>query len=309
MRFEGLDLNLLLALDVLLECRSTTEAAQRLNLSQPATSAALGRLREYFNDDLLMNLGREMVPTPKAEELAPAITDMLNIARFRIVHADNFEPDVSQRCFKLLCSDYVYDVVVAGVLARAARQAPNVTFEIGLIGPEGSRLFNKGEIDLMVTVQNYALNEHPSEMLFTDVDAVICWNNGKFANSITKGQFLAADFAAAVFGEERRPSISELHFIKNDVLLKTAVQVPSFSSLPQAVCGTDRIAVMHRSHARLFERSYPIVIHDLPIQSPAISEVAQWHRLRKNDKGIQWLMKMLREEVAQRRKETGISPH
>ena len=92
MRFEGLDLNLLVALEALIECRSTTETARRLNLSQPTISAALGRLRDYFDDELLVNVGRDMVPTPKAEELSPAITELLNVARFRIVHADDFGP-------------------------------------------------------------------------------------------------------------------------------------------------------------------------------------------------------------------------
>lgn len=309
MRFEGLDLNLLAALEVLLDCRSTTEAARRLNLSQPAVSAALGRLRDYFEDDLLMNLGRDMVPTPKAEELAPAITEMLNIARFRIVHADDFEPAASRRCFRILCSDYAYDVIVAGALARAAAQAPEVTFEIGSTGPEGARLFNKGEIDLMITVQQYILKEHPSENLFTDVHAVVCWSGGKFAGTIDKDQFLSADFAVAVFGEERRPAISELHFRENGIARRATVQVPSFSALPRAVCGTDRIAVMHRGHARMFEQSHPIVVHELPIAGPPICEVAQWHRLRGNDGGIHWLMATLREEVALRHVEVGIGAY
>lgn len=307
MRFEGLDLNLLAALEVLLDCRSTTETARRLNLSQPAISAALARLRDYFEDDLLMNLGRDMVPTPKAQELAPAITEMLNIARFRIVHADDFDPATSRRTFRILCSDYAYDVIVSGALARVADMAPRLKFEIGSTGPEGARQFDKGEIDLMITVPNYVVTGHPSENLFNDRDAVICWSGGKYAGGINQEQFLAASFAVAVFGEERRPSVSELHFRQNGIALNASVEVPSFAALPGAVCGTDRIAVMHRGHARLFERSHSIVTHELPIDGPEICEVAQWHRLRRNDTGIQWLMTTLREEAARCRHEVGVT--
>lgn len=297
MRFEGLDLNLLVALEALLECRSTTETARRLNLSQPTISAALGRLREYFDDELLVNLGRDMVPTPKAEELGPAVTELLNVARFRIVQADDFDPATSRRRFRLLSSDYFFDVLLAAALSRAASLAPHVSFEVSPTGPEGTRSFQKGDIDLMVTVPQYLMPDHPTEPLFTDQDAVICWKHSKFAEGIDEQAFLQADFATAVFGEERRPTIAEAHFREQGISLRTAIQVPSFSALPGAVCGTDRLAVMHFGHAKYFERYQPIAVHPLPIHGLGVSEVAQWHRLRRNDGGIQWLLGLLRQEA------------
>jgi DNA-binding transcriptional LysR family regulator len=297
MRFEGLDLNLLVALEVLLECRSTTETARRLNLSQPTISAALRRLREYFDDELLVNVGRDMVPTPKAEELSPAVTELLNVARFEIVQADDFEPSTSRRRFRLLSSDYFFDVLLAGALARVASLAPHVSFEVGPTGPESTRSFQKGDIDLMITVPKYLMPDHPTEPLFSDQDAVICWKHGKFARGIDEQNFLQADFATAVFGEERRPTIAETHFKEHGINLRTAIQVPSFSALPGAICGTDRLAIMHLGHARHFERHQPIAVHPLPIDGPGVSEIAQWHRLRRNDGGIQWLLGLLREQA------------
>ncbi|MEP5938240.1 MAG: LysR family transcriptional regulator [Erythrobacter sp.] len=293
MRFEGLDLNLLVAMEVLLDCRSTTEAARRLHLSQPTISAALGRLRDYFDDELLMNVGRDMVPTAKGEELGPAITELLNVARFKIVHTEEFNPATSRRRFKILCSDFAFDVLISQVIARASSEAPHVSFEIGSTGPEGTRVFQKGDVDLMITVQDYHLDDHPMEGLFEDQDSVICWSEGKFAAGINETQFLEASFAIPVFGEERRPPISDLFFRRNGVQLNAGVQVSSFSALPRAIVGTDRIAVMHMTHARLYEDSYPIKVHPLPVEGPGIREVMQWHKLRHNDKGIRWLRKLL----------------
>jgi DNA-binding transcriptional LysR family regulator len=298
MRFEGLDLNLLVAFDVLLECRSTTEAARQLNLSQPTISSALNRLRDYFSDDLLVNIGREMVPTQFAQELAPAVSELLNIARFRIVQNDLFDPALSTRTFKLLASDYVFDVLLAKALARAARIAPGIGFEIGPIGPQGVRLFQKGDIDLMITVSKYMLEGVAAEVLFGDRDAVICWSDGKHAGGLSRESFLGADFAMAVFGEERRPAVSDAHFIEAGIALKPAILVPSFAALPGAVCGTDRIAVMHLRHARFFQKFYPIVCHPLPVPGAEVSETAQWHPLRRKDAGVQWLLKLLRDEAA-----------
>lgn len=297
MRFEGLDLNLLLVLDVLLECRSGTETARRLNLSQPTISSALGRLRDYFGDDLLVNLGREMVPTPLALELAPAVSELLNIARFRIVQNDEFDPAHSRRRFKILASDYVFDVVLARALARAAQLAPTITFEISPIGPQGGRLFQRGDIDLMITVPEFKLEGFPSEVLFTDEDAVICWSQGMYAAGIDKASFLNADFAMAVFGEERRPSISEIHFKESGLNLRTTLLVPSFAALPGAICGTDRIAVMHLRHARFFQQLYPITILGLPVPGIEVSEIMQWHPLRRKDGGLLWLRNLFIEEA------------
>jgi len=296
-RFDGLDLNLLVALDVLLDTQSVTEASHRLHLSQPSVSAALGRLRAYFDDDLLTQIGRKMMPTAKGQELAPAIKDMLNLVRFRIAHADQYDASQSQRRFNILTSDYAFDVVFSKVLTRAAREAPGVSFDISPTGPAGSRMFLKGDVDIMITVDDYVLPDHPSRTLFADEDAVICWAGGQYADGVSLEQFSQAGQAVAVFGEERRSTVTDVNFQTRSVERRISVLVPSFSALPGAVVGTDRIAVMHRRHARIFEALYDIVLHPLPVDVPGITEVVQWHRLREKDPGARWLIDLLSDEA------------
>jgi len=77
MHFHKLDLNLLVALDTLLEERSVSRAADRLNLSQSALSSSLSRLREYFGDDLLIPAGRRMEPTALGLSLESPVRDIL----------------------------------------------------------------------------------------------------------------------------------------------------------------------------------------------------------------------------------------
>ena len=83
MRFKGLDLNLLVALDVLLQERSITRAGERLGLSQPATSGALARLRDYFNDPLLVPVGRQVMLTPLAHSLVEPVSQVLQQVAMR----------------------------------------------------------------------------------------------------------------------------------------------------------------------------------------------------------------------------------
>ncbi|TCK31889.1 regulatory helix-turn-helix LysR family protein [Paraburkholderia sp. BL8N3] len=88
MRFKGLDLNLLVALDALMTERNLTAAARSINLSQPAMSAAVARLRAYFCDELFTMRGRELVPTPRAEGLAAPIREALVHIQLSVISRD-----------------------------------------------------------------------------------------------------------------------------------------------------------------------------------------------------------------------------
>lgn len=296
LRVDRLDLNLLAALDVLIETQSVTETARQLNLSQPTVSAALARLRHYFGDDLLQQIGRRMVVTQKARELSPAIKEMLAIVKFCIAHADEFDPASSTRRFTLVASDYAFDVFLAEVLRKAECLAPGVVFEIASPGPQRVRQFRDGDIDLLITVSDYLVEDHPHELLYTDEDAAICWDQGIFADGINAEQFLAASHAVAVFGQEQMPTVTELHYAATGIARHIAVRVPSFAALPRAVIGTNRVATLHRRHAEMFAQHLPIQIHPLPIRGPLIDEIMQWHRQRQTDAGLRWLLSLLRQE-------------
>ena len=93
MRFKGFDLNLLATLDVLLETRSVSRTAEKLHLSQPAVSAALNRIREYFNDDILVTRSKKMYPTALADTLRPRIRQALRGIDGLLTASSFFDPD------------------------------------------------------------------------------------------------------------------------------------------------------------------------------------------------------------------------
>ena len=121
MRFNKLDLNLLVALDHLLNLRSVSEAAARMNMTQPAMSNALLRLREYFDDDLLVKIGRRMELTPRAESLKDAVRDVLVRVEWTIATTADFNPAQSDRQFNVLVSDYTLATLVAEGLGALSK--------------------------------------------------------------------------------------------------------------------------------------------------------------------------------------------
>ncbi len=110
MRYKHLDLNLLVALNALLNERSISRAAVSLHLSQPAMSAALARLREHFKDELLVPNGRSMMLTARAQSLLQPVQHILLQIDSSISEAPVFEPKQSQRRFNVTVSDYTLEV-------------------------------------------------------------------------------------------------------------------------------------------------------------------------------------------------------
>jgi DNA-binding transcriptional LysR family regulator len=129
MRFDKLDLNLLVTLDALIELKSVSSTAEHLNLTQSAVSGALKRLREYFNDELLARDGRSMVLTGKAQQLAPAIRAILLQVRSTITNPSEFDPATAVRCFTLGCSDYVAMIVGHDLALQVQNEAPGISFK------------------------------------------------------------------------------------------------------------------------------------------------------------------------------------
>ena len=294
MRFQRLDLNLLVALNVLIEERSVSAAAKRLNLSQPAVSGALNRLREFFDDELLVQSGRQMVLSAKAQELADPVRDALMLIRTRITTPVQFDPSTAERTFRIIASDYVYTVLLADVMAHAAVHAPNIGFEI--VPPElrTTEMLERGEADLLVTLESYVTMDQPTVKLFSDVHAAICWSGSVHSGGIDEAAFHAADHAIAYFGPARIQSVSESFFAQQGIERNVEVWVPSFTMLPQAVVGTDRIATMQKRYADYWARILPITVLPVPIETPPIEEVAQWHVARDKDQGIKWLVDQLK---------------
>src|SRR5438128_379798 len=136
MALGGTDLNLLLPLKVLLEEGNVTRAGQRLELSQPAMSAALARLRRRVDDELLVRAGRDYEPTPFARELRPEVQHALRLMGSALHLEEEFDPATSARTFRLAMSDYAIVVVHEPLVRLVESAAPGVRLSIGHLGPD-----------------------------------------------------------------------------------------------------------------------------------------------------------------------------
>src|ERR1051325_131795 len=144
MELHRFDLNLLVTLDALLSERNVTRAGLRMNLSQSAMSGALGRLREFFEDELLVPMGRTMVLTPLAEDLVQPVRDVLLQLQETIATKHHFDPAASTPHLSVAVSDYVTIVLMADFLRDLQRKSPSITFELRPVGKRATEDLESG---------------------------------------------------------------------------------------------------------------------------------------------------------------------
>jgi DNA-binding transcriptional LysR family regulator len=299
MRFKGLDLNLVPLLVTLIERGSTTRAAEVHSLSQPAISAALQRLRDYFRDPLLVAHGRLMVPSAFAQQLLPHLRALAADADVIIHTRSHFDPATSGRTFRICASDYLTIVVFVPLLQRMARIAPGLSYEF--IQPSDSlgQQLDRGDLDLVVAPLEYLSSEHPSSILCEESHVVAGWSgNPLLTGGLTLDSFRDAEHVVVRLGHVNRSSFAESQLRAMGMERRAAVLVTTFSLIPELLIGTQRIAIMHRRLAAHAARSLPISFCDLPLTFPPLIEGVQFHRSRINDAGLKWLIGEISQEVA-----------
>jgi LysR family transcriptional regulator, nod-box dependent transcriptional activator len=294
MRFERLDLNLLVALDALLDERSVSLAAERIFLSQSATSSALGRLRDYFGDELLVAKGRQMVLTARAEELVEPVRAVLEQIRSTIAVSPPFDPATCDRTLRIMASDYMTEVLLSQVFTSIAEVAPLMRFEIQPMteGPVDS--LERGFVDLLLTVDFGMTSDHPSQILFGDDYVVIgCARNPAMKGPMTKDLYFELGHITSRFGKARVPAFDDWFMRRQKQQRRIEIVAPSFLSIPGLIVGSKRIATIHRRHAERIKKTMPLVVHELPLAMPPIREGAQWHLANNNDAAIRWFVEKL----------------
>ncbi|HWU04115.1 MAG TPA: LysR family transcriptional regulator [Novosphingobium sp.] len=294
MRFQRLDLNLLVALDALLSEKSVSLAADRLCLSQSATSSALGRLRDYFGDELLVVKGRAMVLTARAEELIEPVRAVLDQIRSTIAIQPEFDPATADRQIRIMASDYSCQVLLAGALGMLEAEAPNLRFEIQPMGDTPTDAIERGQIDLLLTIDYAISSDHPSQLLFED-DYVVVGDaaNPAMAGEITRERYFALGHVTARFGKSRTPAFDDWFVRRQKQQRRIEIVAPSFLSLPGLVLGTNRIATMHRRLAAQVVQNLPLVMREVPFDIPPIREAIQWHLTNNNDRALRWVVERL----------------
>lgn len=291
MRLNRLDLNLLVALDALLAERSITRAAERIHLSQPATSGALARLREFFGDELLVRVGAQMKPTPLGESLAAPVSNILMQIQTTVERDLEFEPENAERKFRILCSDYTVSTVISPLVEHLAQAAPGIQLEIFSPNNNPKESLEQGEVDFLIMPSYILSDDHPFDNLFAEGFVCLGWDeNPLFDRALSQEEFINAGHVSVRFGSSRQMSRDQI-FLKERYGIEPNVEIvtSTFNSIPSMLVNTRRIATCYQTLASYWQDILPLKTSPLPFEMPEISWGLQWHKYREFDPGVLWL--------------------
>lgn len=308
MRFNKLDLNLLVALDALLTDASISRAAERLHMSQSAMSSALARLRDYFDDPLLVQVGRKMEMTPRAAVLCDAVRDVLVRVDTSIAAQPMFDPANSDREFRILASDYTLVTVMPHLLAMASKQSRTLRFKLMPQGEQPHRALERGDADMVIFPRDYCSTEHPIERLWEEkFVCVVCSESVHARRPLSFERYTEAGHIV-MQPPDAAPSFETWFLQRFGVSRRIEVTTYSFSSVPALVVNTDRIATVHLRLAKLAQKSLPLTLLEPPIPMPTMEQSIQWHKHRTKDPGLIWLRELIHRAAARMDEVVGLVP-
>jgi DNA-binding transcriptional LysR family regulator len=301
LNIKSLDLNLLVALKALLDEKHVTRAADRIGLSQPAMSRALGRLRVMFRDPLLVKGAKGLCLTSRAKELYQPLKAIL-IDVTQLVSPTTFEPDVIQKEIVIATRDYESTVILPHIINTINKEAPNLSFRIiTLVGDDLSPLENQ-EIDFVIAGSENQSTTLLRSNLFTDkFICLVSADNKIVQEKLTLQKYLSMKHCLVTIrntGQGIVDSVLQEKKMKRNI----HVRISHFLAATDIVASSDLIITLpYRLGAHLIQQKRHIMF-DPPFKLPKFPIYLYWHMRNQHNPLNQWLriiIRMLASEIDQ----------
>jgi len=291
MDIRKIDLNLLVVFDMLLRLHNVSRAAEVLDMSQPAVSFALNKLRAMFDDPLFIRASRGLRPTPRAEQLAAPLQEVLDQIRNKLLHQPGFDPATTQRSFTFNMADVGELVFLPKIRARLAGVAPGANILTVSTPPALlEAALESGEVDLAIgyfpNLQGAAIYQ---QRLFSH--SFVCLvrkDHPLIGEQITRAQFLEAQHVVV-----RREGVShelfEQALADQGLTRRVVLSVPHFLAIPLLVAESDLVVTVPYAVGISFARMANLKMLRPPIQVGPVDVKQHWHARFHHDQANMWL--------------------
>ncbi|MEM1188705.1 MAG: LysR family transcriptional regulator [Pseudomonadota bacterium] len=304
MNLHRIDLNLLVYLDALLRERNVTQAAQQLNLSQPAMSNGLRRLRTLFDDPLLVRTSEGMMPTERALELEPLVRDALTRIDQAVQPRSEFRPSSAEGVFRIMASDYAESTLFPSVLAALRDQAPGVTLDIMTPSDVSFLDVERGKVDMIINRFDTMPQSFHQIPLWEDSFSCLLSPNHPVLDDFTLDNYLKADHVwvsktGMGVGVGVNPDdVQRLGWVDAALdKLGRKRQIRVFTRHYQAamtLAEHNDLIVTLPTRAALLKRDNPrLVRRDPPLEIPPLELKMAWSPLLQHNPGNQWLRRLI----------------
>lgn len=292
----NLDLNLLKAFDALTRTHSVTLAADELGLTQPAVSHALRRLREWFDDPLLVRASRGLQPTPLALAAGEKVREALRlIEECNGMHAQ-FDPATSERNFTLFLTDIGDITLVPDLLERMRSIAPRAKLRtLGLPFEQAGRMLESGGADLAVTVLPVLNAGFFQQALFRErYVCIVRKGHPDIGEQMSVAQFRAASHALVV-SEGTGHEVIEHTMVQQGLLPNVVLRLSHFAAMPHVVAQSDLVATVPRRLALSIAPLHDLRVLEHPLRLATFQVRQFWHLRTQKDPAHVWLRGQMRE--------------
>jgi DNA-binding transcriptional LysR family regulator len=296
MHLNRFDLNLLIALNALLQEKNVTRAAERVYVSQPAMSAALQKLRDYFRDPLLIRVGREMELTPRGLSLVEPVRDALLHVQATLGTQPTFDPATVERSFSISIRDYIVPRLMPGVLRRVLAEAPHVLCELEELAQSSLSRLEHGDCDLCITIDNpalFGLRDFPDWLRTVELMPVrwvclVCRDHPYIQEELTEELYQSTPHLVS-WPQGQSGLAPELLRRIGRADRDVRASSHSLMELPFMVPGTPLIATVPESLALRLLPLLPLRSFASPQEIPDSRELLLWHKRNEADPGHAWL--------------------
>lgn len=300
-RLSRINLNLLVVFHALYQHRHLTKAAEQINLSQPAMSHALKKLRQQFDDELFTKTAQGMLPTPLAKQIFQLVEQGLFQLDQAFASAHSFEPEKAVREFRVGIMDFMIHELVPHLVRAVNQSAPGISFNIlyaKISGPEMAyQLLQEQALDLAITQFEYIPQHDYCEHLYTD--QLVCIADRHYygeKDRLTLDEFLTPPHVALSHREDE-PILVNKKLTSLGLTRKVIVKTPYVTTLPTLLCGTNMVTVINQYAADFISPNTSLKSYLPPIEFCDLNICQIWEARKDHDPGIRWLRALIREHL------------
>ncbi len=304
MKLGRIDLNLLVFLDVLLRECNVTRAAEQLGITQPAMSNGLKRLRDLFDDPILIRTSEGMTPTERAQALQPMVRAILAEVEKAVQPSTPFDPLTSDRTFRIMASDYMASTLLPKVIAALQEQAPNIVIDLLTPSDVSFQDIEKGKVDMALNRFNHLPQSFHQTTLWRDNFACLMHKDHPYADDFTLENYLNANHIWVSktnigVGTGMRPEdTTRLGWVDEalaqmDVKRNIKVFTRNYMVASELAAQPGLIATLPRRMAEVYQYDPRLVIRTPPFPLVPIEIKMIWSPLLQHNPGHQWLRRMM----------------
>lgn len=292
-----LDMNLLVALDALLDEGSVGGAAARMHVSSPAMSRTLDRIRHMTGDAILVRNGRAMTPTPYALAIQADVHDVVLRARTVLARQSRFDIAQVERTFTIQCHDALAAALGPPLLAVLRKAAPLAVLRMPAEGAADAQELRQGQVDLQIGAAIPTQADVLHEVLGEDRPMVVMRSRHPLtAGKLTLRGYAEADHVTVSRRGRLRDTVDDA-LAAQGMARRVVAAAPTVAAALAWVGAADLLTLVPERISAGAARALKLQVVAIPLRTPALPIVATWHRRHEGDQAHVWLREQVRRLV------------